>query len=113
MRKMGTRFHDRPFPGCEHLIFASNNYWRCCLRLYGSSLQHQSGTCKMGPATDATAVVDPQLRVHGIRKLRVVDASIMPHVPAGHTNAIVIMIAEKAADMIKNAWRMRTVPLDG
>lgn len=113
MRKMGTHFHDRPFPGCEHLIFASNDYWRCCLRLYGSSLQHQSGSCKMGPASDASAVVDPELRVHGIRKLRVVDASIMPHVPAGHTNAIVIMIAEKAADMIKNAWRMRTVPLEG
>ncbi|XP_017969116.1 glucose dehydrogenase [FAD, quinone] [Drosophila navojoa] len=110
MQKMGTRFHARPFPGCEHLIFASNDYWRCCLRLYGSSLQHQSGTCKMGPSTDATAVVDPELRVHGIRHLRVVDASIMPHVPAGHTNAIVIMIAEKAADMIKNAWRMKIVP---
>ncbi|XP_030565116.1 glucose dehydrogenase [FAD, quinone] [Drosophila novamexicana] len=113
MQRMGTRFHARPFPGCEHLIFASHDYWRCCLRLYGSSLQHQSGTCKMGPSTDATAVVDPELRVHGIRHLRVADASIMPHVPAGHTNAIVIMIAEKAADMIKNAWRMRITPLNG
>lgn len=61
----------------------------------------------MGPPTDPTAVVDPQLRVHGIKQLRVVDASIMPTIPAGHTNAIVIMIAEKAADMIKNSWRMR------
>ena len=61
----------------------------------------------MGRPTDPTAVVDPQLRVHGIKQLRVVDASIMPTIPAGHTNAIVIMIAEKAADMIKNSWRMR------
>ncbi|KAH8246834.1 hypothetical protein KR032_001328 [Drosophila birchii] len=111
MVKMGTRFHARPFPGCEHLKFASEEYWRCCLRRYGSSLQHQSGTCKMGPSEDATSVVDSQLRVHGIRGLRVVDASVMPNVPAGHTNAIVIMIAEKAADMIKDAWRMRTAPL--
>ncbi|KAH8293794.1 hypothetical protein KR054_004451 [Drosophila jambulina] len=111
MVKMGTRFHARPFPGCQHLKFASEEYWRCCLRRYGSSLQHQSGTCKMGPSEDATSVVDSQLRVHGIRGLRVVDASVMPNVPAGHTNAIVIMIAEKAADMIKDAWRMRTTPL--
>ncbi|BFF88741.1 glucose dehydrogenase [Drosophila madeirensis] len=106
--KLGTHFHDRPFPGCEHLTFASESYWRCCLRRYGSSLQHQSGTCKMGPSTDSSAVVDAALRVHGIQKLRVVDASVMPNVPAGHTNAIVIMIAEKASDMIKNTWRMRT-----
>ncbi|KAH8295022.1 hypothetical protein KR018_005943 [Drosophila ironensis] len=111
MVKMGTRFHARPFPGCEHLKFASEAYWKCCLRRYGSSLQHQSGTCKMGPATEATSVVDSQLRVHGISGLRVVDASVMPNVPAGHTNAIVIMIAEKASDMIKNSWRMKTAPL--
>ncbi|XP_016951578.1 glucose dehydrogenase [FAD, quinone] [Drosophila biarmipes] len=112
MVKMGTRFHDRPFPGCEHLKFASEQYWKCCLRRYGSSLQHQSGTCKMGPSTDNTSVVDAQLRVHGIRGLRVVDASVLPNVPAGHTNAIVIMVAEKASDVIKDAWRMRTTPLD-
>lgn len=50
----------------------------------------------MGPATDNTSVVDAQLRIHGIRGLRVVDASVLPNVPAGHTNAIVIMVAEKA-----------------
>ncbi|KAH8334908.1 hypothetical protein KR074_005830 [Drosophila pseudoananassae] len=111
MVKMGTHFHARPFPGCEHLKFGSEEYWKCCLRRYGSSLQHQSGTCKMGPATDPSSVVDSELRVHGISGLRVVDASVMPNVPAGHTNAIVIMIAEKASDMIKNAWRMKTSPL--
>ncbi|XP_036341392.1 glucose dehydrogenase [FAD, quinone]-like [Rhagoletis pomonella] len=108
MRRIGTEFNAKPFLGCEHLTFHSKAYWQCCLRRYGSSLQHQVGTCKMGPATDSAAVVDPQLRVHGIKHLRVVDASIMPTIPSGHTNAIVIMIAEKAADLIKNSWRMRS-----
>ncbi|XP_037945096.1 glucose dehydrogenase [FAD, quinone]-like [Teleopsis dalmanni] len=104
LKKLGTKFHAKPFLGCEGYTFNSYEYWKCCLRLYGSSLQHQAGTCKMGPSSDATAVVDSKLRVHGISNLRVVDASIMPTIPAGHTNAIVIMIAEKASDMIKNAW---------
>ena len=70
-------------------------------RRTGSTVFHPIGTCKMG--TDPMAVVDPQLRMHGLEKLRVVDASVMPLMPSANTNAAVLMIAEKAADMIKAA----------
>lgn len=61
----------------------------------------------MGPTTDEEAVVDPQLRVHGIKRLRVVDGSILPNIVAGHTNAVILMIGEKASDLIKRTWNNR------
>ncbi|MEO8739971.1 MAG: choline dehydrogenase [Casimicrobiaceae bacterium] len=67
----------------------------------GGTIFHPSGTCKMGPsASDPLAVVDARLRVHGMRGLRVIDCSVMPTVTSGNTNVPVIMMAEKAADLI-------------
>ena len=68
-------------------------------RNYGATIFHPSGTCKMG--NDPMSVVDSQLRVHGVQNLRVVDCSIMPTLVSGNTHAPVVMIAEKAADLIR------------
>ncbi len=70
------------------------------IRATAATAHHPLGTCKMGPASDKMAVVDPELRVRGVEGLRVVDASVMPDMVGGNINAPVIMIAEKAADLI-------------
>ena len=71
------------------------------VRNTGAITLHPVGTCKMGVASDPMAVLDDQLRVRGVEGLRVIDASVMPEVPGGNTNAPTIMIAEKGADLIR------------
>jgi choline dehydrogenase len=91
-----------PFRGDEFLPGANRTSDEAItghIRTYAETLYHPVGTCKMG--NDPLAVVDAHLRVHGIAALRVVDASVMPTIIGGHTNATAIMIAERAADFIK------------
>jgi len=73
-------------------------------RRRGGAVYHPTSTCKMG--IDPMAVVDPELRVHGLTGLRVADASIMPSVVSGNTNAATIMIGEKLADMVRRRMRL-------
>jgi choline dehydrogenase-like flavoprotein len=103
-QKFGSKLHAIPVPGCERFEFRSDDYWRCVIKHMTCSMFHVSGTCKMGPASDRDAVVDPRLKVYGINGLRVIDSSVMPVVPRAHTNAPTIMIAEKGADLVKEDW---------
>jgi len=97
-----------PFRGEEILpgsARASRSQLVDFIRRKAETIYHPVGTCRIGNDSGAGAVVDPQLRVHGIEGLRVVDASVMPNLPGGNTNAPVIMIAERASDLLRGSQR--------
>nr|XP_053626508.1 glucose dehydrogenase [FAD, quinone]-like [Cherax quadricarinatus] len=104
-KTQGAELHKQKVPGCLDKEL-EDEYWQCFVQHMASSYWHTAGTCKMGPTTDPLAVVDERLKVYGVSGLRVVDASIMPLIVSGATNAATIMIAEKAADLIKEDWEL-------
>jgi choline dehydrogenase-like flavoprotein len=92
----------KPFAARElNPVFASDTALDGHIRNTAITLHHPLGTCKMGREDDDSAVVDPHLQVRGVERLRVIDASVMPDLISGNINAPVMMIAEKAADMIR------------
>ena len=107
-QRFGTHFYEKPFPGCEHLPLWTDDDWGCFLRQYSTTLFHQAGTCKMGNNSDPTAVVDPELRVYGISGLRVADASVMPNVVSGNTNAPVVNIQQ-----LNKTWNLKNSQSNG
>lgn len=103
-RKNGMNLQKMNYTSCNGFTIRSKNYWRCIMRHMATTAFHPVGTAKMGPSTDPQAVVDARLKVKGVEGLRVIDASIMPTITSGNTNAPTIMIGEKGADMIKEDW---------
>ncbi|XP_050528353.1 glucose dehydrogenase [FAD, quinone]-like [Daktulosphaira vitifoliae] len=95
---LGAKMVQIPIPECDTFRFKSDSYWECLAKYTTSSFHNQCGTCKMGD------VVNNNLQVIGINGLRVVDSSIIPVIPKAHLYAPTLMIAEKAADLIKNNW---------
>ncbi len=112
-RSKGMRMADADVRSCPGMDPFSDEYWECHVRHWLVSVYHLSGTCRMGPAGDAGAVVDSRLRVRGVRGLRVADASVMPKLVGANTNAACIMIGEKAADFVLDDWGMGEGTLEG
>ncbi|KAF2899059.1 hypothetical protein ILUMI_07115 [Ignelater luminosus] len=107
LKKYRAKPVEYTLPNCKEFTFDTDEFWRCAIRNIGTHVYHQVGTCKMGPGGDPTTVVDPKLRVHGVKGLRVIDGSIMPKITSGNTNAPIIMIGEKGAELIKEYWLHR------
>ncbi len=100
-KDLGTRFTEQKLPGCEHLEFRSDKYWECYVRRYTVTLHHPVGTASLG------TVVDTELRVFGVKNLRVMDCSVEPVIVTTNTQASTFMIAEKGADLVLKYWKKK------
>lgn len=90
--------------GCSDLVPDSDAFWECLIRHRTNPENHQCGSARMGPDGDPGAVLTPRLQVRGVRGLRVADAAAIPHVVSANLNAAVVMVAERAADFIKEDY---------
>lgn len=107
---LSAKLFPNTLPGCEKYPNGSDDFCRCLALTITLSGSHPSSTCKMGSIEDLLSVVGPDLRVKGVKSLRVIDASVMPELTSGNTNAPTIMIAERGADMIKGRALKPSLP---
>ena len=101
-RTIGVDFNYTKMAACQSHTYRSDAYWECFIRHTAQTTYHPTSTCKMGAKDDPSVVVDPELKVKGVQGVRIVDASVMPTIVSGNTNAPILMIAEKASDLIRN-----------
>ncbi|XP_023951356.2 ecdysone oxidase [Bicyclus anynana] len=107
-RNADAKLERVKFKDCDSFSLESDNYWECMARTLTYNVYHPVGTAKMGKEDDPTSVVDSELKVLGIKGLRVVDASVMPTITSINTNAPTMMIAERGADFIKTEhWTVK------
>ncbi|CAH2106574.1 unnamed protein product [Euphydryas editha] len=105
-RSINAFLHKLRIPECNQYEFESDLYWKCFIINTSYTVYHPVGTSKMGP-NSKDSVVNNFLKVHGVKRLRVIDASIMPSITSGNTNAPTIMIGEMGSDMIKTEYLNR------
>ncbi|XP_029671700.1 glucose dehydrogenase [FAD, quinone]-like [Formica exsecta] len=96
LRAYDASLNRKPFPGCENHTFDTREYWKCYVQHLTLTSYHPIGTCRISD------VVDKSFRVYNMRNLYVVDASVLPSLPSGNINAAVLMLAQKAARIIKD-----------
>jgi len=101
MKKHGVDLAPTKLSFCSTHGYGTDEYWRCFVKHMAMLHAHSVGSCKMGSSTDSSAVVDSNLKVIGVEGLRVVDSSVIPQMTTGNTNSVVMMVAEKASDIIR------------
>ncbi|CAG9104648.1 unnamed protein product [Plutella xylostella] len=106
-KKFGIKLHKMTLEFCNEHEYDSDSYWQCYVEHMATTVYHPVGTAKMGLIEDETSVVNPDLQVHGVKNLRVVDASIMPTITGANTMATTLMIAEKASDIITKHYKVK------
>ncbi|CAD7089263.1 unnamed protein product [Hermetia illucens] len=103
-RKYGMELYRINHPKCDDFVFDTDEYWDCYIRHTNNIIYHPIGTAKMGPIQNKGTVVDSRLRVKGVGRLRVIDASIMPKIVSANTQATVTVIGEKGTEFVKEDW---------
>lgn len=107
-RRINAKLEMEPIRQCSKYKLYSKDYWYCALRYITTHDNHPVATCKMGPSPSKGDVVDANLRVHGVKGLRVADASVIPLSTSAHINSVCYMIAEKLADMLKHEYGVKS-----
>lgn len=103
IQKLGVTLSPNKITACDH--YKEDEYWKCAIRYLSTNLDTMTGTVKMGIKPEEGDCVDEKLRVHGVHKLRVADASIIPVTISGHLTAPTVVIGEKLADDLKHHWK--------